>query len=190
MCKRPVLGTMATGQSVESQGITFVCLSLVDGRWLSWSSWGSCSKTCGGGSQQRQRMCEGPYFGGEPCPGERGELRRCNEKRCPGQWVKTNMADIQFSGSTQNSSIQIQLDQRKPINTLIQCTKICNQVSVSSFQNPMRSVRRRLTVMLCGREPQQEIWLPWPALQIPQVQYINTCIPFFWKDTHALHMFK
>uniref|UniRef100_A0A8C7P4P8 Adhesion G protein-coupled receptor B1b n=1 Tax=Oncorhynchus mykiss TaxID=8022 RepID=A0A8C7P4P8_ONCMY len=55
----------------------------VDGRWLSWSSWGSCSKTCGGGSQQRQRMCEGPYFGGEPCPGERGELRRCNEKRCP-----------------------------------------------------------------------------------------------------------
>ncbi|KAL0962525.1 hypothetical protein UPYG_G00341230 [Umbra pygmaea] len=55
----------------------------VDGRWLSWSSWGGCSKTCGGGSQQRQRMCEGPFFGGEPCPGERGELRRCNEKRCP-----------------------------------------------------------------------------------------------------------
>ncbi|XP_035650839.1 adhesion G protein-coupled receptor B1-like [Oncorhynchus keta] len=55
----------------------------VDGRWLSWSSWGSCSKTCGGGSQQRQRMCEGPYFSGETCPGERGELRRCNEKRCP-----------------------------------------------------------------------------------------------------------
>uniref|UniRef100_A0A3B1JR20 Uncharacterized protein n=1 Tax=Astyanax mexicanus TaxID=7994 RepID=A0A3B1JR20_ASTMX len=56
----------------------------VDGRWLSWSSWGSCSKTCGGGSQQRQRVCEGPFFGGEPCVGDKAELRRCNEKRCPG----------------------------------------------------------------------------------------------------------
>ncbi|XP_061122608.1 adhesion G protein-coupled receptor B1 [Syngnathus typhle] len=56
----------------------------VDGRWHAWSAWGSCSKTCGGGIQQRQRVCEGPFFGGEPCPGERGEQKRCNEKRCPG----------------------------------------------------------------------------------------------------------
>ncbi|RVE67167.1 hypothetical protein OJAV_G00114990 [Oryzias javanicus] len=55
----------------------------VDGRWHSWSSWGSCSKTCGGGVQQRQRVCEGPFFGGEACPGEGGEQRRCSEKRCP-----------------------------------------------------------------------------------------------------------
>lgn len=60
-------------------------LCLVDGRWHSWSSWGSCSKTCGGGIQQRQRVCEGPFFGGEPCPGDRGEQKRCNEKRCPGR---------------------------------------------------------------------------------------------------------
>uniref|UniRef100_A0AAQ4PZZ8 Adhesion G protein-coupled receptor B1b n=1 Tax=Gasterosteus aculeatus aculeatus TaxID=481459 RepID=A0AAQ4PZZ8_GASAC len=56
---------------------------LVDGRWHAWSSWASCSKTCGGGLQQRQRVCEGPFFSGEPCPGEKGEQRRCNEKRCP-----------------------------------------------------------------------------------------------------------
>ncbi|XP_030268355.1 LOW QUALITY PROTEIN: adhesion G protein-coupled receptor B1-like [Sparus aurata] len=55
----------------------------VDGRWHAWSSWGSCSKTCGGGIQQRQRVCEGPFFGGEPCPGDKGEQKRCNEKRCP-----------------------------------------------------------------------------------------------------------
>ncbi|XP_068188955.1 adhesion G protein-coupled receptor B1-like [Antennarius striatus] len=55
----------------------------VDGRWHAWSTWGSCSKTCGGGSQQRQRDCEGPFFGGEVCPGEKAEQRRCNEKRCP-----------------------------------------------------------------------------------------------------------
>uniref|UniRef100_A0A3Q3QH83 Adhesion G protein-coupled receptor B1b n=1 Tax=Monopterus albus TaxID=43700 RepID=A0A3Q3QH83_MONAL len=55
----------------------------VDGRWHAWSSWGSCSKTCGGGIQQRQRVCEGPFFGGEPCPGDKAEQKRCNERRCP-----------------------------------------------------------------------------------------------------------
>ncbi|XP_062847343.1 adhesion G protein-coupled receptor B1 [Trichomycterus rosablanca] len=55
----------------------------VDGRWQQWSSWTSCTKTCGGGSQQRQRMCYGPFFGGELCPGDREEVRSCNEKRCP-----------------------------------------------------------------------------------------------------------
>uniref|UniRef100_A0A8C2JPR0 Adhesion G protein-coupled receptor B1b n=1 Tax=Cyprinus carpio TaxID=7962 RepID=A0A8C2JPR0_CYPCA len=55
----------------------------VDGRWLLWSSWGSCSKSCGGGNQLRQRVCEKPLFDGEPCIGDKSELRNCNEKRCP-----------------------------------------------------------------------------------------------------------
>uniref|UniRef100_A0A673IVY5 Brain-specific angiogenesis inhibitor 1-like n=1 Tax=Sinocyclocheilus rhinocerous TaxID=307959 RepID=A0A673IVY5_9TELE len=55
----------------------------VDGQWQLWSSWAGCTKTCGGGSQQRQRVCYGPFFGGEPCPGDREEVRHCNEKRCP-----------------------------------------------------------------------------------------------------------
>ncbi|KTF87442.1 hypothetical protein cypCar_00025581 [Cyprinus carpio] len=55
----------------------------VDGRWLLWSSWGSCSKSCGGGHQLRHRVCEGPFFNGEPCNGDKKELRNCNEKRCP-----------------------------------------------------------------------------------------------------------
>uniref|UniRef100_A0A4W4FL01 Adhesion G protein-coupled receptor B1b n=1 Tax=Electrophorus electricus TaxID=8005 RepID=A0A4W4FL01_ELEEL len=54
------------------------------GQWLVWvHSWSSCSKTCGGGSQQRQRVCEGPFFGGGPCTGDKADLRRCSEKRCP-----------------------------------------------------------------------------------------------------------
>ncbi|XP_059195451.1 adhesion G protein-coupled receptor B1 isoform X7 [Centropristis striata] len=55
----------------------------VDGKWQTWSLWSGCSKTCGGGSQQRNRVCYGPFFGGQPCPGEREEVRHCNEKRCP-----------------------------------------------------------------------------------------------------------
>ncbi|XP_035861805.1 adhesion G protein-coupled receptor B1 isoform X10 [Sander lucioperca] len=55
----------------------------VDGKWQPWSLWSGCSKTCGGGSQQRNRICYGPFFGGKPCPAEREEVRRCNEKKCP-----------------------------------------------------------------------------------------------------------
>ncbi|CAM4703121.1 unnamed protein product [Leuciscus chuanchicus] len=55
----------------------------VDGQWQLWSTWAGCTKTCGGGSQQRQRVCHGPFFGGEQCPGDREEVKRCNEKRCP-----------------------------------------------------------------------------------------------------------
>ncbi|XP_077382536.1 adhesion G protein-coupled receptor B1 isoform X3 [Festucalex cinctus] len=55
----------------------------VDGRWQPWSLWSGCSKTCGGGNQQRNRICYGPFFGGQPCPGELEEVRHCNEKRCP-----------------------------------------------------------------------------------------------------------
>ncbi|CAG6016112.1 unnamed protein product [Menidia menidia] len=55
----------------------------VDGKWQPWSLWSGCSKTCGGGTQQRNRVCYGPFFGGQPCPGEREEVRSCNEKRCP-----------------------------------------------------------------------------------------------------------
>uniref|UniRef100_A0A8B9H3Y6 Adhesion G protein-coupled receptor B1a n=1 Tax=Astyanax mexicanus TaxID=7994 RepID=A0A8B9H3Y6_ASTMX len=55
----------------------------VDGQWQQWSAWSSCTITCGGGSQQRHRVCYGPFFGGESCPGDREEVRHCNEKRCP-----------------------------------------------------------------------------------------------------------
>ncbi|XP_047196950.1 adhesion G protein-coupled receptor B1 isoform X4 [Hippoglossus stenolepis] len=55
----------------------------VDGKWQPWSLWSGCSKTCGGGSQQRNRICYGPFFAGQICPGEQEEVRLCNEKRCP-----------------------------------------------------------------------------------------------------------
>ncbi|XP_072317213.1 adhesion G protein-coupled receptor B1 [Eucyclogobius newberryi] len=55
----------------------------VDGKWQPWSLWSGCSKTCGGGSQQRNRVCFGPFFEGQTCPGDREEVRTCNDKRCP-----------------------------------------------------------------------------------------------------------
>ncbi|XP_069032120.1 adhesion G protein-coupled receptor B1-like isoform X2 [Embiotoca jacksoni] len=82
-CNGPSYGGSECHGSWKETNNCFLKDCPVDGRWHAWSSWGSCSKTCGGGIQQRQRVCEGPFFGGELCPGETGEQRRCNEKRCP-----------------------------------------------------------------------------------------------------------
>ncbi|XP_018612435.2 adhesion G protein-coupled receptor B1 [Scleropages formosus] len=75
-------GSECRGEWLETRDC-FLRECPVDGKWQPWSSWGSCTKTCGGGSQQRQRTCYGPFYGGQQCPGDREEVRRCNEKRCP-----------------------------------------------------------------------------------------------------------
>uniref|UniRef100_A0A8C2ZN93 Adhesion G protein-coupled receptor B1 n=1 Tax=Cyclopterus lumpus TaxID=8103 RepID=A0A8C2ZN93_CYCLU len=82
-CNGPSYGGSECHGSWKDSATCFLKECPVDGRWHAWSSWSSCSKTCGGGLQKRQRVCEGPFFGGEPCPGEKGEQKRCNEKRCP-----------------------------------------------------------------------------------------------------------
>nr|XP_040571099.1 SCO-spondin-like isoform X1 [Lepeophtheirus salmonis] len=41
----------------------------IDGIWLSWTQWTTCSKTCGPGTQERTRTCDGPQFGGQSCSG-------------------------------------------------------------------------------------------------------------------------
>lgn len=57
----------------------------VDGKWQAWASWGSCSVTCGGGTQRRERACLGPFFGGAACQGPQDEYRQCGAQRCPGE---------------------------------------------------------------------------------------------------------
>lgn len=70
-------------------------LSLVDGKWQAWGVWGSCTTTCGGGTQRRDRVCYGPFFGGETCQGPKEEYRQCNDRKCPGTYPK--LSTISFS---------------------------------------------------------------------------------------------
>ncbi|CAL8281279.1 unnamed protein product [Arctogadus glacialis] len=67
------------------------CLNLTpdllrqDGGWASWSLFGSCSRSCGGGVQYRTRHCTGPApaNGGRPCIGNRFEFQLCSLGDCP-----------------------------------------------------------------------------------------------------------
>lgn len=57
----------------------------VDGAWGPWSTWGECSRTCGGGVSTSVRHCDSPRptIGGKYCLGERKRHRSCNIDECP-----------------------------------------------------------------------------------------------------------
>ncbi|KAG9349674.1 hypothetical protein JZ751_028122 [Albula glossodonta] len=55
------------------------------GSWSSWGPWGSCSRSCGGGVQFAQRLCNNPppRNNGRYCTGKRAIYRSCNVSPCP-----------------------------------------------------------------------------------------------------------
>ena len=59
-------------------------LGPVDGLWGSWRGWSKCSKSCGGGTEERLRNCDSPppSHGGEYCKGKPMEVRLCNKNQC------------------------------------------------------------------------------------------------------------
>lgn len=64
-------------------------LCLVNGGWGPWSPWDTCSVTCGGGVQNRKRLCNSPppKFGGKECVGDETSTQLCNKQACPiGEW--------------------------------------------------------------------------------------------------------
>lgn len=63
--------------------------SSVDGVWTSWSSWGSCTVTCDGGSQDKTRTCTNPaaQYGGADCVGVGSATQQCNTQACISKFV-------------------------------------------------------------------------------------------------------
>ena len=68
-------------------------ISVVDGGFSEWSSWDSCTVTCGGGTQNRSRTCTNPepLYLGAPCVGDTGEQRSCYTQSCPGSLTRKSM---------------------------------------------------------------------------------------------------
>ena len=55
-----------------------------DGNWGAWSAYGTCSVTCGGGTQTHTRVCNNPVpaNGGAACTGLASESVLCNTQIC------------------------------------------------------------------------------------------------------------
>lgn len=56
----------------------------INGGWSAWSGFGTCSVTCGGGTQSRTRTCSNPSpaYGGLACSGSTSESQSCNTHSC------------------------------------------------------------------------------------------------------------
>jgi len=70
----------------------------VNGGWSSYGSWGSCSVSCGGGTQSRTRSCNNPSraYGGVDCSGSTSESQSCNTQSC---WTATSASGGSVSTS-------------------------------------------------------------------------------------------
>ena len=73
-------------QSSFNNNVNYL-LILVDGGWGSWTTWSSCSVTCGGGQRSRQRSCNNPApsGGGSDCSGSSSQQEDCNSVNCPSE---------------------------------------------------------------------------------------------------------
>ena len=58
----------------------------VDGNWGEWTTWSSCSVSCGGGVRRRERKCDNPPPVGDGffCQGVATEEDSCRQGICPG----------------------------------------------------------------------------------------------------------
>ena len=76
----------------------------VDGGWSPYSSWSTCTKTCGGGSQERSRTCTkpAPARGGKKCLGQAKETKACVTAKCASMYV--NVCLVICSGQKTNST--------------------------------------------------------------------------------------
>uniref|UniRef100_A0A672NMT1 Thrombospondin 1 n=1 Tax=Sinocyclocheilus grahami TaxID=75366 RepID=A0A672NMT1_SINGR len=57
----------------------------ISGGWGPWSPWDTCSATCGGGVQNRKRLCNNPVpmYDGKDCVGDAEAGQICNKQACP-----------------------------------------------------------------------------------------------------------
>ncbi|XP_057703921.1 adhesion G protein-coupled receptor B3 isoform X3 [Corythoichthys intestinalis] len=100
-----------------------------NGQWNPWGPWSGCSKSCDGGWQRRTRVCQGAATAGHQCDGNREEVRKCSDQRCPAPyeicpedyavsmlWRRTPSGELAFNrcppNATGTTSRRCSLDHR------------------------------------------------------------------------------
>nr|XP_005290755.1 hemicentin-1 isoform X1 [Chrysemys picta bellii] len=92
-CSNPT--TQHGGRPCDGNAVESIMCNIrpcpVEGAWGSWLPWGSCSDTCGKGTQTRLRLCNSPppSFDGSYCEGPDTQMQVCNKRHCPvdGKWA-------------------------------------------------------------------------------------------------------
>ena len=98
------VGPSSSTQKCNTQSCPVNC------RWSSWGSYGSCSATCGGGVQTRNRgVAVEAAHGGSSCTGQGTSSRSCNTQCCPvncvwGSWSKPGTCSVSCGGGAQIST--------------------------------------------------------------------------------------
>ena len=74
----------------------------VDGNWGQWTTWSSCSVTCGNANQVRSRQCNNPapQYGGKDCnyDGSTNTMTKsCQLAPCPGKNLYRNWIELKVS---------------------------------------------------------------------------------------------
>ncbi|KAL8625611.1 hypothetical protein ACOMHN_043886 [Nucella lapillus] len=80
-------GKACKGETVQYKPCTMK-MCPIDGVWNEWTEWSICSLTCGNGTQDRTRTCQGPFHEGADCKGHTSERQGCKVRECPvdGVW--------------------------------------------------------------------------------------------------------
>ncbi|XP_078490118.1 uncharacterized protein LOC100185217 isoform X2 [Ciona intestinalis] len=102
-------GTAGTGGCLGSSTQTIACNQQVcppQGSWSGWSNSGTCTRNCGGGTQQQIRTCNGGTAGAGGCPGSTTQTIACNQQVCPPQgswsgWSNSGDCTLTCGGGTQ-----------------------------------------------------------------------------------------
>ncbi|KAJ6661542.1 hypothetical protein lerEdw1_014452 [Lerista edwardsae] len=129
-----------------------LCLVLAGG-WDSWSTWGECTRDCGGGLQTRTRTCKPLPDDGLTCEGVLQEGRLCNRKACnPNGHFSSRSQSLR---STDNRK-------RDDADEMQQYGYPAPQIAQRQQDQPSRSGLRRLRAFypLTG-DPAAEEWSPW-----------------------------
>ncbi|XP_052230978.1 A disintegrin and metalloproteinase with thrombospondin motifs adt-1-like isoform X2 [Dreissena polymorpha] len=81
----------------------------INGSWSDWSSWATCSVTCGIGSHTRNRSCDhpAPANGGVDCAGSDSLNGNCTKKHCPvdgswSEWSAWSVCDVTCATGTRH----------------------------------------------------------------------------------------
>ncbi|XP_078490117.1 uncharacterized protein LOC100185217 isoform X1 [Ciona intestinalis] len=79
------------------------------GSWSGWSNSGTCTFTCGGGTQRQTRTCNGGTAGTADCSGSATQTIPCNEQTCPpqsswGSWTNNGTCSLTCGGGNQQQT--------------------------------------------------------------------------------------